>query len=315
MDALAMLQELLEQDQFELVFREKQEKADKDIRLVYLMNDAVESFLVFKNARMTGEYRKDYEGELEASISHNGKEYILIVRQGNSVVTLFFDDIFPEVHLYDYGEIGHFWVQGYEYPRQLEYRIAILRDKLYYLGEEFCTPKERELAALSEFPPLNYCCYPAVPNQYIVPREDGWRPSEEAITVMEELAGKVNDKRMKRILRFYRRYPLSTVAKEIARMLHRNAHAELVDLLNKRLKEESAVYPRRSFGEEDQKYMALIEKVKKRQEELKLQGQESVLLREEPFVNVKDGINFQVHLMIWEKGIVNRKVVVESYEL
>ena len=132
---------------------------------------------------------------------------------------------------------------------------------------------------------------------------------------MEELAGDVNDKRMKRILRFYRRYPLSTVAKEIARMLHRNAHAELVDLLNKRLKEESAVYPRRSFGEEDQKYMALIEKVKKRQEELKLQGRESVLLREEPFVNVKDGIDFQVHLMIWEKGIVNRKVVVESYEL
>ena len=199
-----MLQELLEQDQFELVFREKQEKADKDIRLVYLMNDAVESFLVFKNARMTGEYRKDYEGELEASISHNGKEYILIVRQGNSVVTLFFDDIFPEVHLYDYGEIGHFWVQGYEYLRQLEYRIAILRDKLYYLGEEFCTPKERELAALSEFPPLNYCCYPAVPNQYIVPREDGWRPSEEAITVMEELAGKVNDKRMKLIATLFK---------------------------------------------------------------------------------------------------------------
>ena len=86
-------------------------------------------------------------------------------------------------------------------------------------------------------------------------------------------------------------------------------------LVNKRLKEESAVYPRRSFGEEDQKYMALIEKVKKRQEELKLQGRESVLLREDPFVNVKDGIDFQVHLMIWEKGIVNRKVVVESYEL
>ena len=69
MDALAMLQELLEQDQFELVFREKQEKADKDIRLVYLMNDAVESFLVFKSARMTGEYRNDYEGELESDIA------------------------------------------------------------------------------------------------------------------------------------------------------------------------------------------------------------------------------------------------------
>ena len=30
-------------------------------RLVYLMNDAVESFLVFENARFTGEYLPDYE--------------------------------------------------------------------------------------------------------------------------------------------------------------------------------------------------------------------------------------------------------------
>ena len=49
MDAFVMLQELLEQEQFELIISEQ-----SDIRLVYLMNDAVESFLVFHNARMTG---------------------------------------------------------------------------------------------------------------------------------------------------------------------------------------------------------------------------------------------------------------------
>ena len=53
-------------------------------------------------------------------------------------------------------------MKGYEYLRQLEYRIAILRDKLDYLGEESCSAEERELAALAEFPPLNVCCYPAV---------------------------------------------------------------------------------------------------------------------------------------------------------
>ena len=41
-----MLEELLGQDQFELLLPE--------YKLVYMMNDAVESFLVFYGARMTG---------------------------------------------------------------------------------------------------------------------------------------------------------------------------------------------------------------------------------------------------------------------
>lgn len=41
-----------------------------------------------------------------------------------------------EVNLYNYGDVGHFWVKGYEYLRILEYRLAILNDKCEYLGEE-----------------------------------------------------------------------------------------------------------------------------------------------------------------------------------
>ena len=75
-----MLEELLWQDQFELIFDESEsdykegyvsKKADlfrkgvnvqQELRLVYLMNDAVESFLVFINAKMNGQYQPDYEG-------------------------------------------------------------------------------------------------------------------------------------------------------------------------------------------------------------------------------------------------------------
>ena len=78
MDAFVMLQELLEQEQFELIFPERPISGQPDIRLVYLMNDAVESFLVFHNARMTGEYRPDYEGEISASMSFEDTEYILV---------------------------------------------------------------------------------------------------------------------------------------------------------------------------------------------------------------------------------------------
>lgn len=97
------------------------------------------------------------------------------------------------MYLYEYAYTGHFWVKGYEYLRQLEYRLAILRDKYDYLGEEYCTEEEKRLAALVEFSPLNYCCYPAVPEKYIVPREDPWVPSEEAITYMKELSAECGD--------------------------------------------------------------------------------------------------------------------------
>ena len=117
---------------------------------MYLMNDAVESFLVFGNARMTGVYKPDYEGEILADLSRQGREYILVVHQDDSVVTLFFETLSLEKHLYDYSRIGHFWVEGYEYLRQLEYRLAILRDKYDYIGGDSCNALEEKLSALVE---------------------------------------------------------------------------------------------------------------------------------------------------------------------
>ena len=79
------------------------EKNPGDIRLVYLMNDAVESFLIFRDARLTGSYLENYEGPLKSSLSQEGDEYILVVWQGENVVTLFFRMLDLEVYLYNYG--------------------------------------------------------------------------------------------------------------------------------------------------------------------------------------------------------------------
>lgn len=221
------LGEVLEQGQFELLFTEEK------LRLVYLMNDAVESFLVFENARMTGQYREDYEGELEAELSvteEPEESYVLVVHQGETVVTIFFEGLGEEVHLYDYGEIGHFWVKGAEYLRQIEYKIAIVRDKLDYLGAKYCNQTEQKLAVLADFPPLNHCCYPAVSEQYVVPRENPWVPSAEAHQVMQELAATVEDKKLLRCLKFYQKHPWKRSAKKIAGMLQEKRHAEVTDL-------------------------------------------------------------------------------------
>ena len=108
-DTFDKLKELLTQDQFELLLDEEKKEEKQKIRLVYLMNDAVESFLVFHEARLTGEYRKEYEGELVSSLSEKEKDeipgprYVLVVHQGETVVTVFFEALSLEVNCYDYG--------------------------------------------------------------------------------------------------------------------------------------------------------------------------------------------------------------------
>ena len=304
--ALEMLEELLEQDQFELLLPE--------YKLVYMMNDAVESFLVFHGARMTGIYQDDYEGPLDASVTYENGEYVLVVHQDDSVVTLFYQSLSVEVHLYNYGEIGHFWVKGAEYLRQIEYKIAIVRDKLDYLGAKYCNQTERKLAVLADFPPLNYCCYPAVSEQYVVPRENPWVPSAEAHQVMQELAATVEDKKLLRCLKFYQKHPWKRSAKKIAGMLQEKRHAEVTDLLMEELKMAAANYPRRKFTDEEENQNRKTEKrASERKRELEEQGFRINLFREEPFIASRDSLQYKISLMIWEKKGKKRKVQIEEF--
>ena len=307
-EVVGKLAQLLEQDQFELIFQEEK------VRLVYLMNDAVESFLVFKNVRITGEYNRDYQGELEASLEKQGQKFVLIVRQGETVVTLFFDDLVMENHLYEYGTVGHFWVKNYEYLRQMEYRLAILRDKYDYLGEEYCNEKEKRLAQLVDFPPLNYCCYPAVSEKYIVPKENPWVPTETALNVMDEFAFRAKDRTLEKILKLYRNFPVPFIAKRIGNMLHRNRHSKVVDMIDEELRAASEKYPRRYFDRDiENRIQQTRETVMNRQNELKEKGHQSVILREEPFTIAQDSIDYKFYLMIWKEGILNRRVIIEEF--
>ena len=329
-DPFEKLKLLLAQDSFELL---------DGFRLVYLMNDAVESFLVFQNARMTGTYLKDYEGEIEAELricesrtnqkiaesedaynkrkvhieNQETKEYVLVLRQGDSVCTLFFDDLVEEVHLYDYGDIGHFWVRGYEYLRQLEYKCAILRDKLTYMGEAYCNETEIKLAVLANFPPLNYCCYPAVPEKYLVPQENPWVPSDESFKVMTELLLKAEDKKLLSVLKFYQKHPYKCIARHFAALLHQWKHRAVVKELFSQVKIATRIYPKRQFTEaEEEKFDQLRAKAKLRIHELKEKGCVAKIYREEPFESARDSISGKVYVLILKKHGKNLASVVEE---
>lgn len=310
---------LIEQGQFELLLPKEWENAKarrevpSDVRLVYLMNDAVESFLVFQNARMSGTYQEEFDGELSAALATEGNGYVLAVHQGTNAFTLFFTGMMLEVHLFDYGHTGHFWVKGYEYLRQLEYRLAILHDKLEYLGEAYCSEAECRLAALAEFPPLNYCCYPAVPKKYQTITEPDWEPSTKALQVMGGLAGEAGDASFLRALERYRRHPGKYRAKKLGRMLHRMRHAAVVDLLAQRLEAAASVYERRSFPFREQEEMRRLRtKAEERCQKLRDRGLRCEIVEEEPFVYARDSIAYKVYVMVWQRRGWNRIVRVEE---
>ncbi len=314
MNPYRMLEILTQQEQFELLCGKEDFHTLQDIRLVYLMNDAVEAFLTFRNARITGEYLQNYRGELKTHLERETDRSALVVHQGRNVFTLFFEKLEPEYELYNYGEIGHFWVRDYEYLRQLEYRLAILWDKFEYLGEDCCNEEEQKLAWLSKFPPLNFTSYPSVPPEYLPDRDDGWTLAPEALDVMLDLAKEANDASLLKILKIYKKHSGRWMTNYIAALLRENKHAKTVDLLADKLKKAAAAYPDRSFGSErDALYAKIMEAARAGQKKLKEQGIESVVLREEPFVHAKDTLDFQAHLMIWIPGIKNRRTEIRSF--
>lgn len=319
-DNFEKLNQLLEQEQCEFTgipdgFTGQTQ--DKKLRLIYLMNDCVESFLVLENARMTGNYKSGYEGPLEASVEKQGKGYILVVHQGETLFTVFFDDVLFEYQLYDYGTIGHFWVEKYENIRVMEYQIAILRDKYDYLGEEFCNEQEKELAMLRDFPPLNYIFYPSVPEKYIVPVDNPWEVSEEALDVMSKVAEEAGDRKLLKALQEYRKTGSTSMARKIAAMFRRSSHVETVHLLAEKLGQAAKEYPARDFGSDQNTYLQnLMKKARKKKEETESSGKSgtySMIYKEEPFVYDCDSISFQVCLMTVERGFRDQKITLEYF--
>ena len=186
---------------------------------------------------------------------------------------------------------------GHEYLRQLEYKIAILGDKWEYLGEDCCSEEEKKLASLREFPPLSYLFYPAASLAYVREKEEPWKCSPLAAKLVEEAAKQEKDTWFAKMVSLYKRYPVRVLARYIAWMFHREAHKRVTDHLIRQMDQAAVIYPRRYFGEENEKkHKILFEKANKRKRDLEKQGIQAEIFREEPFAKGDDG-PFKVYVM------------------
>ena len=62
----------------------------------YMMNDAVENYLVLRDCRLVGKFQPDFKGKQEAQIAEVKDGYVFAFRQGmENAFTLFFKSISP----------------------------------------------------------------------------------------------------------------------------------------------------------------------------------------------------------------------------
>ena len=238
--------------------------------------------------------------------------YMLIVNQGGeNIFTIRFNKLGIKTTYFNYGSMGHFWVKGYEYLRQLEYQLADVRDKYRYLGSSSCTSKELIFMQLADFPPIKK--YKSVPEAYYVPYPDA--VYSEAVNYLIDIAVSVGDKRMAGMLKCYLNKPDIIKCNIIAAMFHRKAHSRFIDKLIMDVRNEADNYVKRTFNsDEEAQYRIVHNKALKALDRYKEAGYECLLYREEPFMYSKDSITYKEHILVFRNGRINRKCDIYTYE-
>lgn len=296
------LAQIFEEEVFELM----EQSDETQFYLVYMMNDAIESFLVFENTVMTGEYEKESEEFVYGTLDKINDNYILAVRQGDSnSFTIRFSRLRLENNLYQYHYIGHFWIKKEQYLRQINYRLGIIQDKYQFLGEKVCHQEELELLPLYEFTPLrNYI--------WVVWENKGpLQSTDQGIETFLRLARESNDYSMEKWLIRYQKRQSKWSEWMLKMMLKTVSHKRVIDLLINKIEEASLKYNERSFGKlEDQ----LIANCRIKLREILLHHKNITCLEEQPF-SVGDEFTYTFHLLKWKENWIFRKVKIHSIVL
>lgn len=214
----------------------------------YMMNDAVESFILLKNCRLTGHFITGSDSDqLEtcAELAEDTPRSALIIHQGpDNVVTVWFEEAWKETNFYQYHAIGHFWAEGQEQWRQLVYMIGTVYDKHRYLGSDAINPTEDQLLSLMEFAPFRM--WSPIRDSL----DDQYPETRTGAEVMAGFAFASRKRGFRLLCQIYRIFPFRPLALLLGHMLTSCSFEPLYRLLESLVVGASVTYPPRDYGPE-----------------------------------------------------------------
>lgn len=243
-ELLDYLLEILKHDAFELHIESFSDNS-QNFYIPYMMNDALECYLLLENGRITGTYLPDCKEMLSVEFIDEETQTGLIFHQGeDNVFTLWFSNCYQVLKLYRYDQIGHFWVKGQEHWRQLVYIIGTIYDKYSYMGNTVCNNQELHLLPLIEFAPFRY--YSPLHESL----DTYYAETSDGANCMMTLAKEANDTAFLFWVKVYQRFSLGLVSRILSWMLNRPARQPLYELIYNKIQRASMEYPERSYSKE-----------------------------------------------------------------
>ncbi len=269
----------------------------------YIMNDAMECYLVLENCRIIGEILPRFDDQTYVEFADHTMG--ISVRQGENIYTAWFTAVQQHFTLYRYHEIGHFWTDGEEQWRRMVYMIGTIYDKVKFSPEPACTPEEEALAPLMEFCPFRV--YSPVHESILALYPE----TGDGAKAFAALAAEAGDKGLTRMVRLYDRFPNPVLAIIIANRLMKAKSAPVYQLLWEKLSAASGQYPARDYGEEtNAKHQAERNKVTAALLEhgftgtyplFRKPGMEVYAAEEQPFTILEnEGNHFNIQFMVSE---------------
>ncbi len=238
----AYIEEIIACEAFEF-HRSKDSSGVQSFYIPYMMNDALECYLMLADGHMTGEYRPEIEAAVTADFMDTDAGPAIIFRQGTeNVFTVWYQSCFRVLECYRYDQIGHFWVKGEEHWRRLVYIVGTIYDKFNYMGDSVCNEKEQALMPLMEFAPF----------RYFSPIHDSldsyYEESEAGFACMKALAEEANDGAFLRLMKLYELSPFKTwMAKLLANAMQSPKRNRLYQLIFEKIREAASEYPERTY--------------------------------------------------------------------
>ena len=238
------LDEIVSCDAFEL-HKTELPNGKQEFYIPYMMNDAVECYLILKNGTMTGVYDPKSEAEISVELLDTDKGPAAFFRQGeSSVFSIWYEESFCEQKCYRYDQIGHFWVEGEEHWRRLVYIIGTIYDKFRYLGEDVCNENEQALMPLMEFAPFRY--YSPIHESL----DSYYDETNEGLECMRALAEEAGDREFVRLLKLYELNPFkSQMVRQLANAMQSPKRNGLYELIFQKVEEAASAYPEREYAD------------------------------------------------------------------
>ena len=308
---LLLVDDLLELEVLELIPKDTDPAT---MYIPYMMNDAVEYYLILSNCQVMGEIPEEFDGDtLVKLIDSPDRPGLIFEMPSGDKLTLWFDSCAFEKSFYQYHRICHIWRKGEEHWRMLVYMIGTIHDKYAFLGPDSVNDAEFALLPLVHFGPFRF--YSPIDE----PLDDRYPENEDGWTCMRNLAIEAGDTDYVKMidcanalkkLPFFR---TDALIKNLANALNSPGRKHLYEYIYHKVCEASSLYPKRTYSPET---VLEMEKARKAADAgLRAEGftgeypayakggMSAIVFEEHPFTVQEldyEGFVFRIKVMVWD---------------